>query len=230
MERAGREAKTATSWLRPDPEYEADARAFFNQALDNGEFVAAMSEFVALIADAGYVNSLAQCLIKLTAPGVPDIYQGNELWAFSLTDPDNRRPVDFARRRRLLAEAKKLPASEVWRRRAEGLPKIWLIHKVLDLRRRNRGLLDGASSYEPIEVGGAKAAHVVAYLRSGRVATVAPRLVIGLGGDWADTTIILPPGCWTSPLTGESVEGGPVLLRRLLGQFPVALVARRGEP
>ncbi|MGH7607537.1 MAG: malto-oligosyltrehalose synthase, partial [Gemmatimonadales bacterium] len=126
MEKAAREAKTHTSWTAPQPEYEAALRRFVEGALADAEFSAAVDAFVRTIRDAGRVVSLAQTLLKLTAPGIPDIYEGTELWSLSLVDPDNRRPVDYALRRRLLEDAAAATAEQVCARADEGLPKLWL--------------------------------------------------------------------------------------------------------
>src|ERR1019366_2324003 len=115
------------------------------------------THFVDSVRDAGWVNSLGQTLLKLTAPGVPDIYQGTELWDFSLVDPDNRRPVDYARRRRLLAELSHVAPASVWARRSEGLPKLWVIRQALDLRRRDPAVFGPEGSYTPMQAEGSQA-------------------------------------------------------------------------
>lgn len=224
--KAAREAKQHTSWTHPNPVYEQALKDFAVSALTDAEFTADLERFVAPLVGPGYVNSLAQALIKLTAPGVPDIYQGTELWDFSLVDPDNRRPVDFALRRRLLEETRGLSAEAAWARRGEGLPKLWLIQRALRLRGQRPEPFATGGGYEPLAAAGARAAHVVAFCRGGDVATVTPRLVWQLGGDWADTTLALPPGRWFNELTGDAVRGGRVPLRDLLRRFPVALLSR----
>jgi (1->4)-alpha-D-glucan 1-alpha-D-glucosylmutase len=146
----------------------------------------AVERFTEPLVEAGRIVSLALVLLKLTAPGVPDIYQGTELWDLSLVDPDNRRPVDFARRRRLLAEVARAGPGEVLARMDEGAPKLWLIRRALDVRRRRpRAFGPGpAGAYTPLEPQGERAKHVVAFARGageGEVVTVVPRLVLGLG-------------------------------------------------
>jgi (1->4)-alpha-D-glucan 1-alpha-D-glucosylmutase len=224
--KAAREAKQHTSWTQPNLAYEQALKDFAVGAVTDATFVADLERFVAPLVEPGYVNSLAQTLIKLTAPGVPDIYRGTELWDFSLVDPDNRRPVDFALRLRLLEAARGLSAEEAWARRGEGVPKLWLIQRALALRAQRPELFDAGGGYEPLEAAGARAAHVVAFCRGGEVATVAPRLVWQLGDDWADTTLALPLGLWLNELTGDVVRGGRVPLRDLLRRFPVALLSR----
>jgi (1->4)-alpha-D-glucan 1-alpha-D-glucosylmutase len=233
MEKAAREARVHTSWTRQDPEYEAALRAFVAAVLADRGFVADLERFVAPLVAPARVVSLAQTLLKLTAPGVPDLYQGSELWDLSLVDPDNRRAVDYGLRRRLLADLARLaqprPAPEaILARMDEGLPKLWVIRQGLHLRRRRaacfgRGL---AAAYRPLAAAGARARHVVAFLRGNEVATIVPRLVLGLGDDWRETTLDLPAGRWTNELTGEAVEGGERRLADLLHRFPVALLAR----
>jgi (1->4)-alpha-D-glucan 1-alpha-D-glucosylmutase len=161
---------------------------------------------------------------------VPDLYQGGELWDLSLVDPDNRRPVDYAVRKRLLCElthmSERDAASEVMLRADEGLPKMWTIHKALELRRERPECFGAEAEYTPLEVDGDKHDHVIAYLRGEDVVTVAPRLTLKLGGAWKDTIAVLPKGRWRNRLTGRSVEGGVITMKLLLKDFPVALLVR----
>ena len=226
LHKAAREAKVWTAWTRRNGRYEEALRTFITGALSDPEFTSEVERFVPLVAEAGYVNSLAQTLLKLTAPGVPDFYQGCELWDFSLGDPDNRRPVDFKRRQRAIAELSSLSVDEVWRRRAEGFPKLWLVRRVLRLRAGREDLLTGSSSYRPLLAGGARSAHVVAFLRGGNALTVVPRLKLRLRGDWAGTALELPAGQWHNELTDESLAGGSVAIEALLRRFPVAWLTR----
>ncbi len=233
MEKACREAKRHTSWTRPEPAYEAAVREFVHAILADPAFAADLAGFVAPLVALGRINSLAQTLLKLVAPGVPDFYQGSELWDLSLVDPDNRRPVDFALRRRLLRElagiAKHPDAAErVLARADEGLPKLWTIRQALALRRRRPDLFAAASAYRPLAVRGEKAGHAMACARGGgddSAVAVVPRLVIGLGDGWGDTAVELPGGRFRDELTGEEVAGGPRPLADLLARFPVALLA-----
>ncbi len=134
MEKAVCEARQHTNWTERNEAYENALRDFIAATLASAEFKHRLEKFVAPLVEAGHINSLAQTLLKLTAPGVPDLYQGGELWDLNLVDPDNRRPVDFKLRRRLLAELKSLSVEEIWRRRSEGLPKLWLIRQALEVR------------------------------------------------------------------------------------------------
>lgn len=229
MEKAAREAKLYTSWTEPQPDYERALRTFVETALADQEFIADLQRFVDSLTTPGWITSLSQTLLKLTAPGVPDIYQGTEIWDLSLVDPDNRRPVDYELRSRLLRELDSATVEDVWARRDEGLPKLWLIRHTLALRQRCPELFGTRATYQPLASRGAKAAHVVAFTRSGDAVTVAPRLTLGLGGehaDWADTTVELPAGRWHNELTGDTLDGGSVALADLLRRFPVALLAR----
>jgi (1->4)-alpha-D-glucan 1-alpha-D-glucosylmutase len=227
LRKAVREAKLRTNWLRPDEAYESALDAFVSAILDDAAFRAEVEAFVAPLVWPGRVNSLAQTLLKLTAPGVPHLYQGAELWDLSLVDPDNRRPVDFELRARLLNELEGATPEQILARADEGLPKFWTIRQALRLRRKRPAAFGPHGSHEPLATHGAKAAHAVAFLRGGAVATVVPRLVIGLGGDWVDTALELPKGSWRNRLTGDALEGGRVALADLLRRFPVALLERQ---
>jgi (1->4)-alpha-D-glucan 1-alpha-D-glucosylmutase len=158
--------------------------------------------------------------VQLTMPGVPDVYQGNEVWDYSLVDPDNRRPVDYAIRARLLAELDTLDVDQVLARADEGLPKLLVTSRALRLRKARPDAFAG--SYDPLDVTGAWADRVVAFGRGGEVVTVVSRLTMHVD-DWKDTAVALPPGEWRDVLTGAAVTGGAVadLLR-----FPVALLER----
>jgi (1->4)-alpha-D-glucan 1-alpha-D-glucosylmutase len=223
MEKASREAKVHTSWTQPNPDYDDALRQFIEGTLNDQEFKADLETFVKPLIEPGRVNSLAQTLIKLTAPGVPDFYQGTELWDLSLVDPDNRRPVDYALRRRLLSELEGMRVEEIWSRIDEGLPKLWIISRTLKLR-RSRKLLEPESSYRPLVARGEKSAHVVAFARGERAITIVPRLVIKLGGTWADTVLGLPVGSWYNAFTNETLSGDEIAVAKLLKRFPVALL------
>jgi (1->4)-alpha-D-glucan 1-alpha-D-glucosylmutase len=230
LEKAVREAKVHTSWISPAAGYERALRDFAAGALADPEFVADLEAFLPPVVEAGRLNSLALKLLCLTAPGVPDVYQGSELWDLSLVDPDNRRPVDFERRRRLLDELDELgedAARVAWERRDEGLPKLYLVSRALRFRAERPELFAGGS-YEPLAVAGARSAHAFAFCRGGGAVTVVPRLVYRLAGDWMDTAVRLPPGRWVDRLGGARWEGDgrPAPLAALLADFPVALLAR----
>jgi (1->4)-alpha-D-glucan 1-alpha-D-glucosylmutase len=162
----------------------------------------------------------------MTAPGAPDLYQGSELWDLSLVDPDNRRPVDYELRRRLLAELEGLGAEAAWARADEGLPKLLVVQRTLQLRRRRPAPFGPSGTYRPLLAQGPKSRHAVAFARSEEVVTIVPRLVLGLAGDWAGTELELPPGRWRDEFTGAVVDGGRRPLAGLLDRFPVALLGR----
>jgi (1->4)-alpha-D-glucan 1-alpha-D-glucosylmutase len=219
IEKAVREGKKQTTWASPNEPFEKAVRTFLEGILNDAEFLNDFEEFRKPLIEPGWINALSQTLLKLTAPGVPDIYQGTEIWNLSLVDPDNRRPVDYAVRRAMLAELDRLTPEEIWSRKEEGLPKLWTIRQTL----RQRQMF---GPYSPIPMHGAKADHAVAFLRGDRVAVLAPRLVMGLDGDWADTAISIPEGDWRNVLSSEDFAGGAVSVRALTDKFPVALLIR----
>ena len=212
MQKATREAKVHTSWANLNEAYEAATDAFVKALLDEHPANAFLDDLRAAaepVAWAGYLNSLSMTAIKLTSPGVPDCYQGNELWDFSLVDPDNRRPVDYAKRRTLLADIKRGAATaegvrELFSSLADGRAKLYLFWRLLALRAGHEAVfLHGA--YTALPTRGARSKHLVAYARrhGGETAvTVAPRLVASLGirpgvlpcGEetWGDTRVDLP--------------------------------------
>jgi (1->4)-alpha-D-glucan 1-alpha-D-glucosylmutase len=234
MLKATREAKVNTSWINPREAYEQATRRFIAAVLADSpknHFLADFEPFARSVADCGIWNSLAQTLLKLTCPGVPDLYQGSELWDFSLVDPDNRRPVDYARRRELLhdltarsrdAGAELAPfLSELLASRSDGRIKLFLIHRVLEYRRARPGLFT-AGAFLPLEPAGSKKDHVCAFLRNqaDRCAiVVVPRLLARLTGGsghppveplWNDTWLPLPDAMsgagFCNMLTGERLR------------------------
>ena len=160
MRKATKEAKAITSWITPDERYDEAVEAFVRAILGDARFVGDLEAFVEPLIEPGRINSLTQTLVKLTSPGVPDIYQGCELWDLSLVDPDNRRPVDYEERRRLLSDAKESRAAH---------PKLWLTHKALQLRAELPEAFAGG--YEPMDLGD----DVLSYVRGGQVLVIAPR-------------------------------------------------------
>jgi len=172
------------------------------------------------LVDAGAANSLAQKLLQLTMPGVPDVYQGQELAGFALVDPDNRRPVDYDRRSSALES---LDGSDIDAIDA----KLLVTTTALRLRRQRPATFTG--TYSPLTASGAAAEHVVAFARADDVITVATRLPVTLqrAGGWRDTTLALPAGRWRDALTGEQVDSATVA--SILRQLPVALLVRDEE-
>ncbi len=230
MQKAMREAKRITSWLTNNKEYEDDLNHFIEAVLEDTDFCGDLKAFVERINRDGRINSLTQTLLKCTSPGIPDLYQGAELWDHSLVDPDNRRPVDYGLRRRLLSELQRRSPAEAAAYAMDnietGLPKLWLITQALQLRLERPSSFDGSGSYEPLFAQGQRAGHVVAYVRSGDVIAVAPRLSHRLADIWAGTSLALPDGHWTDRLTGQTYDGGTVRMGALLDRFPVALLIK----
>ena len=227
MEKAVREAKLFTAWTAVDEGYEAALRGFIGGVLADSRFQAELATFAGGLTRAGRVNSLAWKLITLTAPGVPDIYQGSELWDLSLVDPDNRRPVDYDERRRRLAELEGLTAEQAWERADEGLPKLLVVSRTLRLRRRLPDAFGPAAGYRPLRGKGPREEHLVAFTRADRLLTLAPRLPLKLAGDWQGTTVEIPAGGWRDAFTGREWEGGVLPVADLLSAFPVSLLVRR---
>ncbi|WP_026426026.1 malto-oligosyltrehalose synthase [Actinokineospora inagensis] len=215
LDKAAKEAKIRTSWTEHDEEFEEAVRGWPRAVLGDPGVVAEVEAFVARITAHGWSNSLGQKLLQLAGPGVPDVYQGSELWDLSLVDPDNRRPVDYASRIGLLAKLATgwpPPVDET------GAVKLHVVRTVLRLRRERPSLFTG---YRPVYATGPSADHVVAFERNGLVA-VATRLPVSLPG-WADTVVELPEGVWVDQLTNRVTDGS---VRDLLADYPVALLVR----
>jgi (1->4)-alpha-D-glucan 1-alpha-D-glucosylmutase len=228
--KALREAKQRSTWFDPDSDYEAACARFVERLFDpvqGADALAGILAFVESIAPAGAVNSLAQTVLKLTVPGVPDIYQGTDWWDFSLMDPDNRRPVDFTARR--AAESVPAEATELWAEWPNGRIKHSAIGRILGLRRR-RPALFASGDYVPLEIIGSAREHALAFARidseSSLVVVVPLHSARRLDDsgiapviDWGDTAVILPEG-----LAGHRFESvmGPGSIAPLNGRLPVA--------
>jgi (1->4)-alpha-D-glucan 1-alpha-D-glucosylmutase len=225
MQKAMREAKVRTSWVSNNAEYESAVNAWIDALLADTVLVEHIERYVATIREAGWVNSLSQTLLKYIAPGVPDMYQGGELWDLSLVDPDNRRPVDYALRSRLLEEIATMNVSEVMARAHEGLPKLWVVHHVLLLRKQHPEWFGADAAYTPVAASGTASERVIAAMRGDAVITVTQRWPLH-GIAWGETTVRVPEGRWQSVLCGCEVQGGEVAVSVLLGAFPVALLTR----
>ncbi|MCW2535239.1 MAG: treY, partial [Modestobacter sp.] len=222
VEKAAREAGTSTTWTNPVQEFEDQLHALVDAAFDDATTHAEIEAFVARIAPFGCSNSLAQKLLQLTIAGVPDVYQGTELWDFSLVDPDNRRPVDYDLRRSLLA---RLDGGWVPPVDDTGAAKLLVVSRTL---RHRRDSPDAFAGYTPVEASGPAAGSVVAFDRGG-VVTVATRLPVRAAATgWGDTGLQVPTGAWLDLFTGARVvsdaAGAP--LGELLAQLPVALLVR----
>jgi (1->4)-alpha-D-glucan 1-alpha-D-glucosylmutase len=263
MQKAAREAKVRTSWINPNREYEAALAEFIDGMLTPLAPNPFLQDFLpaqAHVARYGCLNSLSQVLLKLASPGVPDTYQGTELWDFSLVDPDNRRPVDYALRAGLLDTIVGAFADSGDRSHAaralldqwtDGRAKLWLTWRVLSFRALHPDWFETAS-YVPLTVRGAKAAHVCAFARvhdAGWLVAIAPRLFIRLVRDprrwplgeavWRDTCVVLPAGApvqWRNVLTdapcaAETHDGVSELpLAAILDAFPVSLLTSEQDP
>jgi (1->4)-alpha-D-glucan 1-alpha-D-glucosylmutase len=226
LRKASKEAKLRTTWNEPDHAFDAIVEGWPFQVMNDRALCAEITSFVSRLTVPGWSNSLGQKLLQLAGPGVPDVYQGTELWDNSLADPDNRRPVDFELRRGLLRDIDDgwLPPLD-----ASGAAKLLLVSRVLRLRRSRPELFRG---YRPLWASGPAAEHAIAFARGpeSQLVAVATRLPIGLetAGGWHDTILPLPAGAgsWTDTLTGEPVSAPFPQLKDLLGRYPVALLVR----
>ena len=252
MRKAMREAKAQTSWLNPNEDYEAAVLRFVDAILDERRpFLQAFAPFQARIAELGIYNSLAQLLIKITAPGVPDFYQGTELWDLALVDPDNRRPVDYAMRRTVLEGVETAEPSALLEQRTDGRVKTLVMLRALRERAALRETFE-AGTYVPMSTWGERRDHLFAFARRHREATAitcVPRLIAGLLGDrltppvgvetWGDTRIRLPeirdqespwPTTYRNAFTGAThatrtdADGTWLDAAVLFERFPAALL------
>jgi (1->4)-alpha-D-glucan 1-alpha-D-glucosylmutase len=259
MLKAARESQTHTSWINPHEAYEEALRNFVRATLDRSrsEGNPFLDDVVALrdqVAHAGAINALAQQLLKLTAPGVPDLYQGTEVWEQSLVDPDNRRPVDYARRERLLRDlGRRRPgrrlATELLQAKADGRIKLYLTWRTLTYRREHAQLF-ARGDYVPLATEGSAADNVVAFARrfeEQEIIVAVPRLVAGLtrkslidpiGRDaWGDTRLMIPgaePGSRYRDLFTRAIveidaagEDSVLPLSEVLSVLPFALLERQ---
>ncbi|MGQ0713940.1 MAG: malto-oligosyltrehalose synthase [Gemmatimonadaceae bacterium] len=251
MTKANREAKVRTSWTSPDEAYERAVERYVDAALASHTFVGEMAEIANRVAPAGYCNALSRLLVHLTAPGTPDIYQGDETWNFTLVDPDNRRPVDYDARSAVLdrVEATLAPpnaaitCADMLREVADGRLKMHVTRTALRLRRQMPDLFSGGS-YQPLSGRGDQASHLLGFMRRSKEATALTAVtrrpfVLGAGEipaglAWGDAAIILQGGDvsrrWRCVLTDRTVEGhvagGDVslALREVFLTLPVALL------
>jgi len=224
-EKAMREAGDHTTWTEVSAGYEAAVHRLVEALYDSESVRSVVAELLAHVVGPGWSNSLSAKLVALTMPGVPDVYQGSELWEQSLVDPDNRRPVDFALRNDLLSAV--VDGAGVRLHGGEDDPghaKLLVVQRALTLCRERPSLF---GSYAPVEASGTAAEHVLAFDRGGAV-TVATRLPVGLAarGGWGDTTLALPHGRWRDVITGRAP--GSARVGELLAAYPVALLVREG--
>jgi (1->4)-alpha-D-glucan 1-alpha-D-glucosylmutase len=210
-----------TNWLHPDERFESRLSEMVDKIYDDPALHREIGDFAASITAPGRSNSLGQKLVQLTMPGVPDVYQGSELWDHSLVDPDNRRPVDFAERRSLLARIDDgwLPPID-----DSGAAKLLVTSRTLRLRRQRPEIF---SSYRPMFAEGRVGESVLAFDRGGVVA-VSTRLPVGLSrhGGWGDTALSLDGHSWTEVFTNTSYGGNRLAVAELLRAYPVALLVK----
>jgi (1->4)-alpha-D-glucan 1-alpha-D-glucosylmutase len=252
LEKALREAKRNTSWMQPDADYEQAVREFVTALLSGGSeaFLDDFRPFQRLVSFYGFLNSLSQTILKIGAPGVPDFYQGSELWDFSLVDPDNRRPVDYASRRRLLEEIRTAEPAELLESWRDGRIKLFTIARGLALRNEHPELFR-RGEYHELRASGSADLHLCAFARQlgeQLVLFAAPRLLatlvepdmLPLGAEvWEGQRLELPAAAgrnWQNILTGERAEakkiGGGELVLDLGDVFrtmPVAILVAGGE-
>jgi (1->4)-alpha-D-glucan 1-alpha-D-glucosylmutase len=238
MLKAAREAKLGTSWINPDAEYESTLERFVAQSLENKVFLKDVTDTVARMAHLGLLVGLSQALVKVASPGVPDYYQGTEMWDFSLVDPDNRRPVDYGVRAKALKSLQKPPSStELLQNLSDGRAKLHIIRKGLEVRKKYPALFHGAK-YLPLYADAGREENIVAFaLQQGAssVIAVAPRLFSRLMASedpaplgakaWGDARLPME-GRYLNVLTGERHEAraGHLSVAELLSTFPAALL------
>jgi (1->4)-alpha-D-glucan 1-alpha-D-glucosylmutase len=241
MVKAGHEAKVNTSWVEPNEAWDKAVSSFVERILDpsaDNRFLASFEPFAHRIAEFGAINSLAQLILKLTVPGVPDIYQGQELWDFSLVDPDNRRPVDYESRSAVLREVNDATScADLMQNWRDGRIKFFITRKLLQLRRKNPAFFL-AASYEPLKVEGEWADHVIAFRRDHdqtSLLVMVPRLTSRIGsppvGDcWRNTEVLAGENReWRSAFDLEPLTGGPqVKVAGALRQLPFGVFVSSG--
>ncbi|MET0425194.1 MAG: malto-oligosyltrehalose synthase [Actinoplanes sp.] len=219
--KAAKESAASTSWQHPNEQFETALRAMVDKIYDDPALNREVGDFAASITPPGWVNSLGQKAVQLAMPGVPDVYQGTELWDYSLVDPDNRRPVDFAVRRELLGRI-----DDGWLPPVDdtGAAKLLVTSRLLRLRRQRPELF---TSYRPVFAEGRVGEHVLAFDRGG-VVIVATRLPVGLSrhGGWGDTELSLDGHSWTEALTNTSYGGNRLSVAELLRTYPVAVLVK----
>jgi (1->4)-alpha-D-glucan 1-alpha-D-glucosylmutase len=234
-EKACREAKLQTSWLNPDAAYEAGVRQFLAGILDkhqSSDFLQSLKAFVRRTSLIGALNSLSQITLKATIPGVPDFYQGTELWDLSLVDPDNRRPVDFTAREAIL-DAGAADMSALTGSWTDGRIKLAWIHHLLDMRaRHSKVFTDG--DFRPLTVEGAHRRHVIAFARTHRSEAI---VVVALRhfAPFTDFGMTWPKfdnlnacvNLGNLTLIQPAVINQKLDLKRVLDQLPVAVLAAR---
>ena len=246
MVKAAREAKVYTGWISPNPEYESALTTFIDLLVTNKQFMDDFLIFASRVSFYGAINSLSAVLLKITSPGIPDFYQGNELWVYSLVDPDNRRPVDFGTRKGLLkklieqSKRQEKLAAELLSSWQDGMIKLYITHKALAARNENYDLFY-EGKYLPLSINGEKRGNLVSYARHSHkhsAIVVTPRLTTSLvepgifptgSKVWQNETVILPEGFplrWFNVFTGDYLEISDrnLPVSEALAIFPVSLL------
>jgi len=231
MLKAAREAKVDTNWIEPHQHYEADLQWFVRGMLADPDVAAEIDAVITSMTPEWQMLSLSQALIKLTAPGIPDVYQGSELWDLRLVDPDNRTLVDYETRRALLSDVLRPNRGDFMSELESGAPKMRLIATVLAVRTRHSEAFGSGSGYQRVAATGSLAEHAICFSRTladGEpvAVTIAFRWPLLLRPGWGDTLVLLPEGRWRDALTGHHVMGGRQRMETVLGASPVALLER----
>ena len=245
LQKAFREAKVNTNYTEPNEEYEAGIKTFTKNLLNKqNPFWGKFSAFQGKISDYGIINSLSQLLLKFTCPGIPDVYQGCEMWDLSLVDPDNRRKVDFTKRSETLKsfddyEDQDRLLEKLWENRNNGAVKLWLTHQLFDLRRNNSALF-AEGKYTPLKVEGVYKNNLLAFTRSYKQSVIVTVVLLNTASlckeqnkdffelDWGNTRVILPEGLnseWENLVSGNRQEfQHKIALEELFTNLPVGIL------
>lgn len=223
MEKAVREAKVHSNWASPDEHFEEKLMKFIDAVLADENFTKSLDSFVKTLIKPAALNSISQLVLKLTAPGIPDIYQGNEVWDFSLTDPDNRRPVDFEKVVEMLEELKYFDCKKAMFKVEGGYPKMFVCKRLLQIR-KEYPLLNEPDSYRPIEVTGNHADKIISFMRGDNLLVIVPRFGLMSKNRWPSTRIRVPDGQWKNIFTDKEISHGHLRINDLLLDFPVAVL------
>jgi (1->4)-alpha-D-glucan 1-alpha-D-glucosylmutase len=242
MAKALKEAKMNTSWIQPNEQWDSAMSEFVARVLDpspKNKFLPTFIPVAEEIARLGAINSLSQVALKLTVPGVPDIYQGNEIWNLSLVDPDNRRPVDYEERRQLLASLETTSVKDLLEHWPDGRIKLLLTQRLLRFRREHAELFR-RGNYLPLSVTGEFADCCIGFAREHegkRIVVIVPRLSsrIGfppVGEKWKDTAVELPDSLSldgaTEIFSGQKLQGRELRLAEAMETLPFAVYASQG--
>ncbi|MGB3064352.1 malto-oligosyltrehalose synthase [Sphingobacterium thalpophilum] len=244
-----REGKERSNWEEPNFSYENTVQDFARFLFDaKRPFFTSFYQFIEEIADHGMLNSLVQQVLKFTCPGVPDIYQGSELWDYSFVDPDNRRPVDYPLRKQLISDIAAIQEDDLvatlWRERHDGRIKLWLIRELIRLRKTNPALI-GSGSYIKLKVSGRYRKHILAFARRSDDNWLVVVVPLHLGAlakavkfvtgsfDWADTRVCFPTMHkvnWQQVVSENSGEGNEILMNDIFNQLPLAILTFKDKP